>query len=292
MTGTGRTLPSLSARAKSDVQVHASAVVEPGAVLGAGVVVEAFAFVGAGVVLGAGSRLWPHSAVFGPSHFGKNNQFHPQCCIGSPPQDRSFRDEETWLEVGDDNVFREHTTVHRGTEKGGSVTRIGSRNLLMVGAHVAHDDEIGSDVTLTNRVSLGGHVQIADGAVLGGHVAIAPFVHVGRLAFIAGGAMVERDVPPFLIAAGDRAKIRGVNRVGMKRATLGDDSIHAVERAYRHVWGGDEPLHTRLGSLPQDIAEHPLVAELVRFLHQTRLEDRRYLVSISRSKAASTSSSS
>jgi len=274
----------------SAARVHESAVVEPGAQLGRDVVVGAHCFVGSRATLGDGCRLWPQSAVFGPSRLGARNELFPRACIGAPPQDRSYRGEDSVLLVGDDNVFREHTTVHRGTAKGGGVTTIGSRCLLMVDAHVAHDCTLGDDVTLTNRVSLGGHVQVDSGAVVGGHVAIAPFVRIGRLAFVAGGAMVEQDVPPFTIAAGDRARVRGINRVGLRRAAIDDDEIRALEQAYLHVWRSCEPRSSALQSLPEHLARRDLVRQMTCDLGRDGPQERRYLVSISRSNAASTSS--
>src|SRR5262249_13787968 len=152
------------------------------------------------------------------------NRIFPYATLGAPPQDKSHAGEATELVLGDDNVIREQATLHRGTAKGGGITRVGSRCLLMVGAHVAHDCELADDVVLTNLATLGGHVRVLANAVLGGHVAIAPFVRVGRGAFVAGGACVERDVPPFVIAAGDRARVRALNRVGLARMAVPDAS--------------------------------------------------------------------
>src|SRR5260221_2979418 len=198
--------------------VHPTAVVDPSARLGDGVIVGPLSFVGAGAELGEGTELIAQATVLGPCRIGCRNLLFPHAALGAPPQDRTWSGEPTELVVGDDNVFRESVTVHRRTAKGGSVTRIGSDCLLMVGAHVAHDCVVADGVTLANYTSLGGHVQIGDRAVLGGHVAVAPFVRVGELSFAAGGAMIERDVPPFVIVAGDRARGRALNRVGLDRA--------------------------------------------------------------------------
>jgi UDP-N-acetylglucosamine acyltransferase len=251
------------------VLVHPSAVVEPGAELEPGVVIGAFCFVGSGVRVGAGTELLAHATLLGPARLGRRNRIYPSAVIGAPPQDRSYGGEPTMLEVGDDNVFREQVTVHRGTLKGGGTTRIGSRCLLMVGAHVAHDATLEDDVVLTNLATLGGHCHVAANVVCGGHAAVAPFVRLGRGAFLAGGAMVERDVPPFVIAAGDRARVRALNRVGLVRMGVSESSRRALGRAFRLLYRGGEPLRAALDRTHAELGSDPYVAELVDFLRRS-----------------------
>jgi UDP-N-acetylglucosamine acyltransferase len=162
--------------------------------------------------------------------------------IGAAPQDRSYDGEATELRIGDGNEFREQVTVHRGTARGGAVTVIGSQCLLMVGAHVAHDCVVGDRVTLANGTSLGGHVRVEDRVTCGGHVAVAPFVTLGFACFVAGGAMVESDVAPFTMAAGDRARPRGLNRVGLRRAEVPASSCRLLIRAYRRLYASGVPV--------------------------------------------------
>lgn len=250
--------------------VHPTAVVDPDATLGAGVRVGPFCFVGPGVELGAGTELVAHASVLGPARLGENNRIFPHATLGAPPQDRSWHGEATRLEIGDQNVFREQVTVHRGTEKGGGVTRIGSRSLFMVGAHVAHDCRVGDDVVMTNLATLGGHVEVQHNAVLGGLVAVAPFVRLGRSCFVAGGAKVERDVPPFTIAAGDRARVRGLNRVGLSRSGIPDASGQALGRAYRIIWRSGQPMSLGVAAARAELGDDPFVAELCAFLEQRR----------------------
>lgn len=216
--------------------VHETAVVEPGAQLDESVVVGPMCFVGNGVRLGPGTELLPHATVLGPTELGANNKVYPYATLGADPQDRSYRGESTRLVVGDHCVFREQVTVHRGTEKGGGVTRVGSGCLLMVGAHVAHDCDLGDAVVLTNLTTLGGHVRVERGVVCGGQVAVAPYVKLGEYSFVAGGARVERDVPPYTIVQGDRARVRGVNRVGLERAGVPLVSRDALVRAYKLLY--------------------------------------------------------
>ena len=246
--------------------VHPSAVVEPGAHLGDGVVVGPLCYVGAGVELGAGTELVAQATVLGPCRLGQGNRVYPHATLGAPPQDRSWAGEPTELVVGDRNIFRESVTVHRGTAKGGGTTRIGCDCLVMVGAHVAHDCVIADGVTLTNYTSLGGHVTVGERAVIGGHVAVAPFVRVGELSFAAGGSMIERDVPPYVIVAGDRARVRALNRVGLSRAQVPEASQAALERAFRALWRSGEPIAVAARSLS---AEDPYVWRLIDFLAAT-----------------------
>jgi UDP-N-acetylglucosamine acyltransferase len=255
-------------------RVHPSAVVAQSARLGDGVVVGPFCHVGPDVEVGAGSELVAHATLLGPLRMGRNNRVFPYACLGGAPQDRSFAGEESWLEVADDNVFREHVTVHRGTRKGGGVTRIGSRGLFMVGVHVAHDASVADDVTLTNLATLGGHVQIGRGAVCAGHVAIAPFVRLGQSCFVAGGAQVERDVPPFVIAAGDRARVRALNEVGLERAGVPESSRAALKQAFRLLFRSGIPLELAVEQAHLRFAGDAFVRELVQFL-QSRAAYRR-----------------
>lgn len=164
---------------------------------------------------------------------GARNRVHAFAVLGDLPQDKRAGDEPTSVEIGDDNVFREHVTVHRGTRQ--TITRIGSKNLFMVGAHVAHDVSIGSHCVIANAVQLAGHVVVEDHVTFGGLAGVAQFVRIGEGAFVAAGAMVERDVPPFCIVQGDRARVRAINRVGLERRGVPLESIAEIERVFRGV---------------------------------------------------------
>ena len=247
------------------VKVHPTAVIDPTAALEDDVVVGPFCHVGGDVVIGAGSELVSHATLLGPTRIGKRNRIHPYASLGSAPQDRTYEGESTELVVGDDNEVREQVTIHRGTVKGGGVTRIGSRCLFMVGAHVAHDCQVGDDVTLTNLATLGGHVIVAANAVLGGHVAVAPFVRLGRGCFLAGGARVERDIPPFVIASGDRARVRALNKVGLERMGVPVASRRALERAFRMIWKSGAPIASGIEAARAELGDDPWVAELCYF---------------------------
>ena len=256
--------------AAASTSVHPSAVVDDAAVLEDGVVVGPGCVVGAGVRLGAGTRLIASVVILGPTTLGARNVVHPFAVLGGEPQDRTYAGEPTTLVVGDDNVFREHVTAHRGTVKDHGVTTIGSGGLFMAGSHVAHDCVVGDGVTLANGTLLGGHVRLGDGVVTGGHVAIAPFVRVGRLAFLAGAARVERDVPPFVIAAGDRARVRALNQVGLTRSGFGHDRTRALEVAFRRLFRSREPRALVLDEVQRAAAGDALASELVASVIETR----------------------
>jgi UDP-N-acetylglucosamine acyltransferase len=248
------------------VRIHPSAVVEPGVELGDGVTIGPLCHVGAGVRIADGTELVSHVSVQGPARIGRNNRIFPFAALGTVPQDRSYAGEPTLLEMGDDNVVREQVTIHRGTAKGDGVTRVGSRGLFMVGAHIAHDCRIGNDVTLTNLATLGGHVVVGDHTVVGAQVAIAPFVQVGRGAYVAAGSCVERNVPPFVILQGDRARVRAPNRVGLARMAVPEESRRAVERAFRTIWRSGQPIALGIAEARRTLGNDPWVQELVDFL--------------------------
>jgi len=246
-----------SAGTGGEAHVDPRAAVDPSAGIGAGCVVGPFAVIGAGVLLGRGCVVAPHAIIAGPTRMGEGNAVHPFAVIGGPPQDLRHRDEPTRLEIGDRNTFREHVTVSRGTVHGGGVTRIGDSNLLMAGSHVAHDCQVGSHVIMANHATVAGHVVVQDHAVFGGMAAVGTFLRVGESAMLAAGAMAERDVPPFCIAAGDRARLRAVNRVGLDRRGLGQparDQIKAVFLALRQRGESLAGIVERFGGDP-DLAD-------------------------------------
>ncbi len=238
--------------------MHPSAVVDASAELASDVEVGPYAIVGAGVRVGPGCRVMTHAVLQGPMSLGEGCVVHPFAALGGSPQDLRHRGEPTRVEIGRRNVFREHVTVHRGTQE--SATRIGDDNLLMVGVHVAHDAHVGSRCVIANGVQLAGHVVVEDYAAFGGLAGVAQFVRVGENAFVAAGAMVEHDVLPFLVVQGDRARARGVNRVGLERRGVPPASVRALVRAYREIFEGGRPIAVAAAALA---SEDPWVARFV-----------------------------
>jgi len=250
--------------------VHQTALVSPKAEMAPGASVGPYCIVGDGVRIGTGTRLVAHCVVMGPATLGEHNTVFPFAVLGGDPQDRSYAGEATGLEIGSHNVFREHVTVHRGTAKGKGVTRVGSHCLIMAASHIAHDVEVGDDVTLVNATLLGGHVTLEDHVTTGGQAAIAPFVRVGESAFIAAGAMVERDVPPFVIAQGDRARVRALNRVGLGRRAIPEPSRRALEKAFRMLFRGSTVRAEALETVAREMGDDPYVATMVAFLRRAK----------------------
>jgi UDP-N-acetylglucosamine acyltransferase len=214
--------------------LHATAIIDRRAELAPDVVVGPYAIVEAGVILGAGCVLHAHAVVRGPALLGPGNVVHPFAVIGGEPQAKRHAGGPGRLEAGESNVFREHVTVHGGTE--GRATRIGAHNLFMVGSHAAHDAVIGSHCVFANATQLAGHVVVEDWATFGGLSGIAQHVRVGESAFVAAAAACERHVPPFVVVQGDRARVRGLNVVGLRRRAVPDPSIAALRRAVRKLW--------------------------------------------------------
>ncbi|MAE61011.1 MAG: acyl-[acyl-carrier-protein]--UDP-N-acetylglucosamine O-acyltransferase [Planctomycetaceae bacterium] len=250
--------------------VHPTAIVDSKARLAADVQVGPGCIVGPEARLGPGTRLHSYVVIEGHTTLGARNEIFTHATLGQPPQDRKFDGSPTQLVIGDDNIFREHCTVHLATQYSPQATRIGSGNLFMASAHVAHDSWIGDRCVLAVNVMLGGHVHVHDHAIISGGAAIRHYVTVGRHAMIGGLAGVVHDVPPFMIADGHPARVRGANRVGMRRCGFEADEIDRVKQAYLALWGRRarkaEPIATPLARLTRRAAGDPLVDELCRFV--------------------------
>lgn len=249
-------------------KIHPLACIDPKAELGRDVSVGAFAFVGPGVVLGDGCVLHNQCTILGPSTFGPRNEFYPHCVVGAAPQDLKYKGGDTTLRVGASNTFREHVTIHRGTEVDASVTIIGSNNLLMVGVHVAHDVIVGNNIILANYVQIAGHCHIEDRVNIGGSSVMHHFVTVGRYAYVGGITGMRADVPPYMKCSGWNFEVRGFNGEGMRRWGIPDPSIDAMKKAYRLLYGGrDENTPGRTLKSLEEIESNGLISDdHVRYL--------------------------
>ncbi len=249
--------------------VHPSAIVEPGARLGAGVEVGPFCRVGARVEIGAGTRLLSHVVVDGQTVIGAGCTLYPFVTVGMPPQDLKYRGEPTRTEIGDATVLREHVTVHRGTVTGTGVTRVGRDCLIMAVTHVAHDCLIGDHVIIANNVVMGGHVEIAPGARVMGSAALHQFVRIGAGAVVGGVAGVERDVIPYGSVLGNRARLVGLNWVGLRRSGASTEELHRLRRAFRTLFpraGDVAPFAERLAIVRAEYGGEAKVAEILSFI--------------------------
>ena len=213
--------------------IHQTAIVDSKAIIGDNVFIGPFCIVGEHVKIGNGTTLTSHVLVSGHTDIGENNQIHQFSSIGVPPQDKSYNNEPTKTIIGNGNLFRENCTVHRATTKQDHVTQIGDHGFYMTGVHFAHDCNIGSYVTLANQTMCAGHVVIGDYVQMGGACGVTPFCHVGRGAFIGAASAIDRDIPQFFTAFGNRIRLKGVNIVGMKRRGIQKEEISEVIEFYR-----------------------------------------------------------
>lgn len=216
--------------------IHETAIIDPQAKLADDVSVGPYSIIGPGVEIGAGCEIASHVVIHGPTRLGRNNRIFQFASIGEEPQDKKFHGEETWLEIGDDNLIRESVTINRGTEQGGGVTRIGHRNWIMAYVHIAHDCLIGNDNIFANNASLAGHVEMNDHVILGGFTLISQFNRIGSYAFSAMGSVISRNVPPYVLVSGHMAEPVGVNVEGLRRHAFSDDQIRNIRQAYKHVY--------------------------------------------------------
>lgn len=242
------------------------AVVSPQARLAADVTVGPFSVIGADVEIGPGTIVAPHVVINGPTRIGAANRIFQFASIGDAPQDKKYAGEPTRLEIGDRNVFRESCTVNRGTIHDKGVTRIGDDNLFMAYSHVAHDCIIGNNVVFANCAALAGHVEIGDFVTLGGLTAVHQFVKIGGYAFSGGGTIITRDVPPYVMVAGNPAEPHGVNAVGLKRHGFTDDQVRNIREAYRILYRSDLKLSEAIDQLRALGETQPEVRTFVDFI--------------------------
>ncbi|MEB3199128.1 MAG: acyl-ACP--UDP-N-acetylglucosamine O-acyltransferase [Synechococcaceae cyanobacterium] len=215
--------------------VHPTAVVDPRARLGGGVVIGPYAVIGADVELGEGTRIGPHVVIDGRVRMGRNNHIFPGACIGLEPQDLKYGGAPTEVVLGDDNTIRECVTINRATAEG-EKTCLGSGNLLMAYSHIGHNCELGDRIVIANGVAVAGHVVIGDRAVIGGVLGIHQFVHIGCLAMVGGMSRIDRDVPPFMMVEGHPGRVRGLNRIGLRRSGMAEREGGAELRQLQEIW--------------------------------------------------------
>lgn len=256
-------------------KVHPTAIVAPAARLGEGVEIGPYCVVGPEVELEAGVTLVSHVVLEGRTRLGARVRVFPFASVGHQPQDLKYKGEPSRLEVGADTVIREHVTLNPGTEGGGMLTRVGERCLLMVGCHVAHDCKIGNNVIMANNATLGGHVVIDDYAFLGGMCAVHQFVRIGKHAMVGGMSGVENDVIPYGSVMGDRARLGGLNLVGLKRRGFSRDDIHALRTAYRLLFAQEGTMAERLEDVSRIFNGNQAVRDIVEFV---RAESQRSII--------------
>ena len=259
------TSQSVATAAKPPI-IHDTAIVEPGAAIADGVSIGPYCVVGDQVSLGPGVTLESHVVIGGRTTIGANCHIFPFASLGLVPQDLKYDGEASELIIGDGNVIREHVTMNPGTTGGGMVTRVGKAGLFMVGVHIAHDCKIGDHVIMANNATLGGHVTVGDFAILGGLSAVHQFVRIGKHAMVGGMSGVENDVIPFGSVVGNRARLSGLNIIGMKRRGFGREDIHKLRNAYRLLFAQEGTMQERLEDVAALFVDIQVVMDIVDFM--------------------------
>lgn len=247
-------------------KIHTTAIVDKSAELDEDIEVGPYAYIGPKVFIGRGTIIKAHSYLERNTKIGKFNQIGPFAVIGTPPQHLSYKGEETFVEIGDNNIIREFVTIHRGTLKDQGLTKVGNDCMLMSYVHIAHDCVVGNFVIMSNNATLGGHVKVEDYVVFGGFSAVHQFCRIGRYAFIAGMSGIDKDVPPYVKVFGIPAKIQGLNLVGLRRAGFGKEEIRKISQALSVFLDGPATLKEVVNELQDIFGEDQLIKNLINFL--------------------------
>ncbi|MFN3572647.1 MAG: acyl-ACP--UDP-N-acetylglucosamine O-acyltransferase [Phenylobacterium sp.] len=248
------------------VEIHPTAIVAKGAELADGVSVGPFCIVGERVKIGPDTRLKSHVVVEGSTTIGARNEIHAFAVLGGPPQHTAYKGEDTRLEIGDDNIIREHATMNIGTVAGGGLTKVGSKGLYMIESHVGHDCVVGDNVILIKQATLGGHCLLGDFVIVGGLAAVHQFTRVGPHAMIGGLAAVVKDVIPYGSVWGNHAHLEGLNLVGLKRRGFSRETINTLRAAYRLLFADEGTFQERLEDTARTFADSPEVMEIINFI--------------------------
>ena len=245
------------------------AIIDPAAKIADDVTVGPFSIIDADVEIDSGTTIAPHVIIRGPTRIGKDNQIYQFSSIGEACQDKKYKGERTWLEIGDRNVIREYATMQRGTAQERGVTKVGSDNLFMAYTHVAHDCIVGDHAIFANAASIAGHVEIGDWAILGGFTNIHQFCQVGAHAFTGLGTTLLKDLPPYVVASGNPAKPRGINTEGLKRRGFTAPSIREIRSAYKYLYLSRMKLDDAIIRIDKEMGESADIKSLLAFLRRS-----------------------
>ncbi len=249
--------------------IHNSSVIDKKAKISSTVKIGPFCYVGPEVELSDDVELISNVHIEGNTRIGKGSKIFPFASIGTQPQDLKFKNEENYLEIGEQNIIREYVTINPGTEGGGSKTQIGNNCLFMISSHIAHDCKIGNNVIIANNVPLGGHVTIEDSVVIGGNSAVQQFTRIGRLAMIGGMTGVLKDVPPFGLSIGNRNYLQGLNLIGLRRKKYDNKTIMGLDKAYKEIFSSKN-LHENLSKINGEYKNNELVTEVIKFIEKDK----------------------
>jgi UDP-N-acetylglucosamine acyltransferase len=252
------------------LDIHPSAIVSPKATIGEEVTIGPYSIIGEKVTVGRDTVIGSHVVIDGNTVIGEKNRIYSFVSIGLPPQDIGYQGEDTRVIIGDENTIREFVTINRATTKQDRVTIVGNGNYLMAYAHIAHDCILGNSIIMSNAATLGGHIEIGDKAIIGGLVAIHQFVRIGTYAFIGGKSAAVKDIPPFMMASGDRAKLFGLNTRGLKREGFSQEKINNLKKAYQIIWRDRHLLHEAVERVSREIPPFRELEILLEFLANSK----------------------
>ena len=249
--------------------IHPSSIIDSNAKISNDVVIGPYCVIGPGVELGSNTKLHSHINIKGNTKIGKNNEIFPFVSIGTPPQDLKYMGEVNSIIIGDNNKLREYVNINPGTSQGGTITKLGNNNLLMVYCHVAHDCNLGDNIVLANNVQVGGHVIIEDNAIVGGSCAIHQFSRIGSYAMVGGMTGVLSDVIPYGLSVGNRNYLQGLNLIGLRRANFENKDILGLSEAYKEIFA-TKNLTENLNKLNGAFKENPLVKNVIEFINKDK----------------------
>ncbi len=252
------------------MKIHPTAIIDKKAKIDRDVIIGPYCIIGKGVKIKRGTRLIANVFIEGDTEIGEDCVIHPFSSIGLPPQDLKYKEENTGVRIGNRNIIREYITIHRASVGGDGMTHIGDDNFLMAYVHIAHDCKIGNSVIMANAATLGGHVDIEDKAVIGGLTAIHQFTRIGAYAMVGGFSGVGQDIPPYTIASGSRAKLYGLNTVGLKRNNFSEDIIKDLKNSYKILFRSKLTLKEAIDKIKQEIKASREVSHLIEFIEKNK----------------------
>ncbi|GAB6137332.1 acyl-ACP--UDP-N-acetylglucosamine O-acyltransferase [Halanaerobaculum tunisiense] len=251
-------------------QIHQTAVVHPEAKIGDEVKIGPYAVIDEHVEIGAGTEVGSHTVIKGWTKIGQNNKIFNGASIGQVPQDLKFDGEKSFVEIGDDNTIREFVTIHRGTEEGSGLTKIGNNNLIMAYCHVAHDCHLSNDIIMSNSAQLAGHVIVEDAAVIGGLAGVHQFVRIGEMSMVGASSKAVKDVPPYILVDGHPASVNGINIVGLRRNEVAPEIRRKIKQAYKILYRSNLNTNQAIEEMEEELDNSPKIEHFLRFLRNAQ----------------------
>ena len=245
--------------------IHKTALIDPGAKISKNVKIGPYSVIGSEVEIEENTEIQSHVSIVGKTKIGKNNKIYPFASIGNDPQDMKYKGEKTTLTIGNYNTIREYVTINPGTVQGGGVTSIGNKNLLMIGAHIAHDCKLGNEIVIANNAAIAGHAEIDDNVILGGNCGVHQFTRIGRMAMVGGMTGVSRDIIPYGLSTGNRNSLQGLNLIGLRRAKFENKDILGLSEAYKEIFASKN-INENISKLNGSFQDNPLVKEVIEFI--------------------------